>query len=52
MNSTHLKYTREAVNLLTMDKVLMGDEETVSEMFPSLNFKMITHFLSHFKPDE
>mmetsp|Transcript_8537 Transcript_8537/g.11795 ORF Transcript_8537/g.11795 Transcript_8537/m.11795 type:complete len:1108 (-) Transcript_8537:45-3368(-) len=50
--SKQFNHIKEAVNLLLMDKTIVGDEETVKQIFSHLNLIQIKHVLDRFKPDE
>lgn len=47
-----MNHTKEAVNLLVMDKYIVGDEKMLQEIFSHLNPNQIKYLLEHFTPDD
>lgn len=43
---------KDAVNLLVMDKSIVADESTVTEIFSHINMIQIKYIIERFKPDE
>ena len=49
---SQLNHMREVADLLVLDKSIVSDETTVSQIFSHLNVVQIKHILDKFKPDE